>query len=84
MRMPGTTEEHSAQNTDPQDERGEERRPSRMPSPPMSETSHHASPDRLTNITNISPELIAHLTQTITKEGRFDSRVLYLCATRTY
>jgi hypothetical protein len=81
MRMPDKTEEHSAQTTDPRDECGEEQRPTRMPSPPMSETSNHTSAEQPTSITNFPPELIAHLTETITKEGKLDPRVLYLCAT---
>lgn len=75
MRMPDMNEEHSAQTTDPRDECGEERRPTRTPSPPMSETSNPASAEQLTSITNISPELRAHLIQAIKKEGRLDSRV---------
>ena len=88
MRMPDKDEEQSAQATDTrcsaksydtpsvQDEYGGDRRPARTPSPPVSEASNPPSVEQPTSIANISPELIAHLTEKITKKGKFGSRVL--------
>jgi hypothetical protein len=51
-----------------QDEYNEEQRPTRIPSPPMSETSNAPSTEQQTVL---SDEVIAHLTERIKKEGKF-------------
>jgi hypothetical protein len=51
-----------------QDEYNDEERPTRMPSPPMSETSNPPSTEQQTVL---SDEVIAQLTERIKKEGEF-------------
>lgn len=58
-----------------QDEYNDEERPTRMPSPPMSETSN---PPSMEQQTVLSDEVIAHLTERITKEGEFGPMVCKL------
>lgn len=83
LRTPSTEQQHSTKMPEShsgggsymppsvQDEYREDDRPARMPSPPMSEASVPPTMEQPMDISNISPELIAHLTKHITAKGTF-------------
>jgi hypothetical protein len=64
-----------------QDEYQDNRRAARIPSPPMSETSNPNPPstEPQTGLSNVSDELIAHLTERITKKGELGPIVCKHC-----
>jgi len=83
LRMSGKGDQYSSQTAELherpksyvspsiQDEYQDEQRPARMPSPPMSEASNPPWTEQQTGLSNVSDELIAHLTQRITEKGEF-------------